>query len=906
MWQRVGPRERVLACLVLGFGLLLMGAWLALPRHFDPAARPLTVVLRDHSPSARVGFADAAAYADWLAEITPGAGAERDVRVLDFATRLEAWSAASGAASAADLGARSHVDRALREVQQRAADPRSDWHGRLQRVVLVSDGSFTGPDPAARLAALAAAGVELELVQPPRPLPDVGLLDLDVAPRFAQGERVRVGFDVLLTPAGAGARLGSASMDLVESAESDAADAGALDSSLDSGPARRSVTRGLVEVEALPAAGRPDREPVRVLWPPGPGGLFTLTPDAPRARGSVDLGALAPGAWRIRVALEAAGLARTQRSLTRTVVVGPQKRVLVVHDDGASFGAEVAARRERAAAFFSSAPPGFTVTHVPLGELVPALPGADLLVSWDVPLGRLPGAIVAEQVDVGMGLLALGSFGQLDVTQPIDPWLVRKLPLVPDDDQVPPRRVILLVDGSGSMEGAPFDAVKRATLELVQAAPAQDEVALAFFNDRLGASWVLRPAQTGPLFRQAWTPERQADELRQMLDSNVPGGDTRILQTLKGLIGLRKRTVAHPAVVILLSDGAENALDSGDPLELLAVLDEAKALAGELRELDTQLSVISIQGGARTAEEDWAARQLLSALVAPGDELIEVDLSAGAAERAGLASVFAREVAGALVLDGGAGPGGRPLELAVEVGAEAAALWPADARLRAQGRYRLRPGAAVVAWGQRSGGEAAADGAAREPLLAVREGVGRVALLATEPGSGWAPDWTDAAGLAALLGHLAPGRTAGFEAWLEGGGLVVEVSGAAADTPDGLAAELALPGEPAQELALLPDPLRPGLFVAGLPAEALEAGWARVDLWGTRAADGRSGARRQLASLALDLGTARAELAPERPRFGLPTTSSAASIRGAGPHPWSSPLLGLGLVALFAAFLARP
>ena len=881
MWQRVGPRERVLACLVLGFGLLFIGAWLALPRHFDPAARPLTVVLRDHSPSARIGFEDAAAYTAWLNEVTPTADRERDVRVLNFATRVEAVTGGGvGTAAAPDLGGRSHVDGALREVQQRAADPRSDWVGRLDRVVLISDGSFTGPSPEPRLAALAASGVALELVRPPRPLPDVALLGLDVAPRVAAGERVRVGFDVLLTP----------------KTSSDGADL--------AGAARLEPTRGLVEVEALPAGGGSSgRAPVRVLWPPGPGGLFALTPEAPRTHGSVDLGALAPGAWRIRVALETAGLARTQRSLTRTVEVGPQKRVLVVHDDGASFGSEAAARRERAAAFFTPAPPGFTVSHVPLGELVPALPEADLLVSWDVPLGRLPGATIAEQVDVGMGFLALGSFGQLDVTRPIDPWLVRKLPLVPDDDQVPPRRVILLVDGSGSMEGAPFEAVKRATLELVQAAPAQDEVALAFFNDRMGASWVLRPAKTGPLFRESWTPERQADELKQMLSSNVPGGDTRILQTLMGLIGLRERTVAHPAVVILLSDGAENALDSGDPLELMVVLDDAKALAEELRALDTQLSVISIQGGARTAEEDWAARQLLSALVAPGDELIEVDLSSGAAERAGLASVFAREVAGALVLDGGAGPTGRPLDLEVELEAAAAALLPVDARLRAQGRYRLRPGTEVVAWGMRgaaAAGPGPSDVATREPLLAVREGVGRVAVLATEPSSGWAPDWTSASGFGALLGHLATGRAGGFEAWLEEGVLVVEASDES--LAPGLTAELALPGHAALGLALSPDPLRPGLFVAGLPAAALEAGWARVDLW----APGAGGQRRQRASLALDLGTARAELAPERPRFAIPQPAAWAPVQGSGPHPWSSPFLGLGLLGLFAAFLARP
>lgn len=830
----------------VGLVVLLVGAWLSLPRFVDPAARPVTAVLRDRSPSARFGFEDAARFEAWLQAQTPRSDDRVRVRVLDFAERV-----ALGGGSA--LGTRSHVDLALREL---AALEEREFPGRLARVLLLSDGSYTGPDPSATLAGLAARGVAVEHVVPPFEAPDVALLDVDLAPQFAEGADVGLRFDLGLT-------------------------------ARDGQPADEGVF-GLVEVEVSPFGGtQATAGAARVaIWPPT--GLFELTPAAPVARGAVTFGPLAEGAWHVRVLVDTGGASRGRKVVTDSFVVGAPKRVLVAYNDAAHFGDNVEARVARARAFFAPPPPGLAVELVPLAALEPRLAEADLLVTWDVPLGALPGQAIAEQVDVGMGWLALGSFGLLDVTQPVDPQLAAKLPMVPDDANAPARRVILCVDGSGSMSGAPFEAVKRAALELVRAAPARDEVALAFFTGQLGAQWLLRPAQTGPLFRQAWSAERQADELRQMLASHVPGGDTRILDTVRGLIAYRKRHIVHPALVILLSDGAENSIDLDDPLGFLDTLESARELAAELRSYGTALSVISIRGGAANAEAEWAAQQLLQALVEEGESVIDVDLRRADGSQAELANVFSREVAGALVLDGA---GRAALTLAAGPDDEVAGLAPLTAEVDAMGRYRLRRGARVVASAIGRGGEGG-------PLVALREGVGRVALLASEPGSAWAPKWTTSAALEPLLAHLARGRESALDVRLDGGALLVEgLAGSDAD----LVAELALDGKQRIAVELAPDPLRAGLFRAALPATALEAHWARVDVLDP------SQSRPLLASLSLDLAADVAEFLPDRPRWSAPPPATDSRPHdGRGPHASAPGALFVGLLLVFAAFLARP
>ena len=531
---------------------------------------------------------------------------------------------------------------------------------------MFSDGSYRGADPAPRLAALTARGIQIERSAPPMAQPDLAVLELNVAPKYAVGQAVDIGFALGLTPSDA-----------------------------QTGPAY-----GLLEVRAEPLgqAGAPQRSVQ--LWPST--GLFELTPETPKVHGTLSLGALPEGAWRLTATLETGGLSRGQRSLVRAFVVGPRKRLVVAYNDAQHFGAPVEERIERARAFFTPFPAGFWVDLVPASRVAEVLPDADVLVTWDVPLGALPGAAIANHVQSGMGLFCLGSFGLLDAIKPADPELLRHMPMVPDERDVPARQVILCVDGSGSMEGAPFDAVRSAAIELVRAAPARDEVSLTFFTNALGALWTIRPAQVGPLATEVWSRARQDAELEQLMNTHVPGGDTRILDAMASLLTWRRSHIGTPTLVILLSDGAENGVDISDPLQLIETLDRAKTRAAELRAANTELTVISILGGERDPQDEFAARTLLFAFVKPGEDLIEVALdgkstSAEPGESEALSNVFARAVAGAMVIDGGANELGRPRTLALLPPDDnwAAPFVPLDGALRAMGRFRLRPGGRV-------------------------------------------------------------------------------------------------------------------------------------------------------------------------------------------------------------------
>ncbi len=859
-------RPRLLAA--LGLGALIVGAGLSLARFEVHAADRGTAIVWDLSRSSRLAFASDADYADWLARETlaslGGAAARPAKLALSFGERaepmalpeptLKGWRALALRQLARDGGQASGFDRALAEVEQ-VAD-------QLERVFVFSDGSYRGADPAPRLAALTARGIQIERSAPPMTQPDLAVLELNVAPKYAVGQAVDIGFALGLTPSDA-----------------------------QTGPAY-----GLLEVRAEPLgqAGAPQRSVQ--LWPST--GLFELTPETPKVHGTLSLGALPEGAWRLTATLETGGLSRGQRSLVRAFVVGPRKRLVVAYNDAQHFGAPVEERIERARAFFTPFPAGFWVDLVPASRVAEVLPDADVLVTWDVPLGALPGAAIANHVQSGMGLFCLGSFGLLDAIKPADPELLRHMPMVPDERDVPARQVILCVDGSGSMEGAPFDAVRRAAIELVRAAPARDEVSLTFFTNALGALWTIRPAQVGPLATEVWSRARQDAELEQLMNTHVPGGDTRILDAMASLLTWRRSHIGTPTLVILLSDGAENGVDISDPLQLIETLDRAKTRAAELRAANTELTVISILGGERDPQDEFAARTLLFAFVKPGEDLIEVALdgkstSAEPGESEALSNVFARAVAGAMVIDGGANELGRPRTLALLPPDDnwAAPFVPLDGALRAMGRFRLRPGAELIVSGLNTIGQ-------QGPLLALREGAGRVAVLATEPRSAWAANWTHATGLTALLTHLAQGRDLEPEAWVEGDRVVVDL-GAAGGIGVGKT-QLVLTADAGTTSRITPfaDPLRPGLWLAPLPESAREAWLTRIDVLDDKG--------RQLASLGLERAAPGGEVDPGRPRWDVPPAPSLGPVGPrSGPHPSAPWVLGIGLLLVMSSLFGR-
>lgn len=703
-----GPPPRVRSgLLAAGIAALALAAWLLVPRPragAEPLAAPVRALLVDASASVR---RTRPAWvrrlrAELAAEARAAAAAGEEVLVVSFAEGAardlgpgppgELLDRLGGAATE-PYGPRAPDGRELGSellAAARVADGLVRAPDRPPgRVVIWTDGTCTGPDPAPLLAAWLAAGVALERRSPgPAALPDARLEELAVPRRLEEGAPLAARVRYAVEPgSGPPPRSLELAVELRGAGWSrerrfplplepalDRREAGGAHARVDLGP----VPAGPLVVAATLA-----------LDPPS-----DPTPENDARRASVLVeGVLAVG---LVAAPELQGAAREW---------------LRVGDGGGGLA-------------------GLALRPLAPGELAGALPDLHAVVTWDLAPGSLPATALAAFVRRGGGWLATGGWSLLEAA-PSGP-LVDLLPLRADPGGSGVRDVVLLVDGSGSMEGEPFEAVRRAAVELVAAAAPRDEISLRFFTAGLWPNQVIRAAGS---------PAGRAQALERLLLARPPRGPTEITPSLEQLADWRE-TAEREALVLLLSDGRESSTLIGLEQRVPAVLERLRAARVRLRVL---------------AVGERADLEFLGALVSPGEELLL------AGDLAGLEEIFRREVNRERLREGPALPvlprsGAGPGDLAAELQPlpEGEPLPPLERFVRC----RPEPGATVLWTGERG-----------EPVLGLwRAGRGRAAAWATRAAPGWGPAWSGRGELfGPLLRWLARGaRPDGLEAELRG------------------------------------------------------------------------------------------------------------------------------------------
>ncbi len=696
-------------CLAVGCALLAWAAWCALPRadREQGSSGPLRVVILDASlgttrrrpgwelwarrqvqREARAARAAGQAF-DLIvygAEVRRVAGGREAQNFLDLLAGRAGRTLALGLEGRAALG--SELDAALLAAQDELLGA-----GSSAQLTLVAAADYSGPDPARRLARMERAGVLIEWRQPePARVPDLALMDVRLPSAPAVGEPLSVRIDLALDGAGA----------------------------LVANPAPGAETEIIISISHEFAGASREFE-VRVAA-------------AERSRGSggygrfserVDLGPTPAGRSlvRVRARLVGQGVPAGEDALPENdqlsgqVRAGPARLVaLVCAPEG------IAAAR----AWIGSDPhrwPGlqWIVTTPP--ELFSLAGEIDVLVSLNLPAADLPRDLVMGLLAQGGGWLHAGGWPLLldlpdDPSPRADGLLAEALPLARTSDDLPPRDVLLLIDGSGSMAGEPFEEVRRAASELVRCLPEGDSLGLRFFSAGLGGRVDLG---TGPAAR--------AKTLRTLAGLQLPGGATAILYALEELQRVRQRSEG-PAVVLMLTDGRDD--NAFDVLERGAAIRAAFAAGGsELRLLATgpkpdfeflEQLMGSPEGYALAGDladlGEVFRREVLADQIRSGD--LEVELSAVAAGALGAGPVAARRA-----------PAMHP---------------PPQTRYL---RTRLRDGASGL-WKSVSAGE---------PLLALqRVAGGLVAAWPTAPVEGWAPGYAGEPQLMAPLLHTLAGE----------------------------------------------------------------------------------------------------------------------------------------------------
>ncbi len=436
----------------------------------------------------------------------PGPPAELEARLAGRAGAPLDPRLARGEDQGSDLA------RALERVQ----GPLAETARPPGRLVLISDGRASGRDPRPLLGALRVG--QARYVPLPRPERfDLALAALEIEP----------------VPEGA-------------------PQVAALELELD-GPPELAPATAVLAIEIERPGGREQRR-VEVSAPE-PGRALRL---------GLPLGPAEAGATRVRVRVEAPDGRPDpfpeNDERTAFAFVGPGRAVALVAAEGT---------REQAAAFWDAgaAPAGLDGRWLLPGELAGALAEVDLVVTFDVPRSALPEAALARWIEGGGGLLAFdgAAFADLETRSPLARWW----PLVPAPPDRPPRDVVLIVDTSGSMAGAPFEGVRAAVLELADAVPPGDRLWMHFFTGRLFDAIPLGVA--GSEGQRA----RLAEELLRL---RTPRGATAILASMESFAALRAGS-DRAALVFLLTDGREEG-DPPRPVERAAELVERFAAQG--------------------------------------------------------------------------------------------------------------------------------------------------------------------------------------------------------------------------------------------------------------------------------------------------------------------------------------
>ncbi len=854
---RTAPYLAVLATL-----LLALAAWLSLPRSEQggvPTRPPLRALLVDLSASVTRCRPDHSA---WLREALLSTGREaraagEELLVVAYAADVETVYGPAPAAGFEDLllgrggpiwhpraGAggdlASDLCAALRLARAELCSP-----GRAAaRLELYGDGGASDGEPREELEALARAGVSVRTIElPPRTRTDIAIAGL-VAPReLESGAPLALTVELELEPGSAAWRTGGIELDL----------------ELEGAGRSTSTTRTL----ALPSGVEAGADG-RVHW---------------SAR--VELGVIDPGLWNIRLEarwIDAEGrkgdpVPENDASATRVRVDGSLVGLLVCSPEVESASAAWLVHDGRI--------PGFEAVPAAPEDLPGRLADVDLLITIDLGPADLPGSAIASFVRRGGGWLALDGWRALDgggVVRDLVPGAAADLlPLLADPGAASERDVLLVVDGSGSMEGEPFDRVREAVHELVLTAAPRDRLELRFFTAALGPSALDSP-------RGSSTEERAA-AANALFAARVPGGATDVLQALEELALLR-RAESTPALVILITDGHTSH----------ATAERAQAARRSLASSGADLRVIAIGADADEA--------FLETLLLQGERL------ARSRDLVDLRELLAREMNADRVRSGPglaallAAPIATSSPLARDLGQAWRSAFDPPRAIERYERARAAPQAEVL-WITGEG----------EPLLALqRVGQGLVAACTGSPESDWTPFLArEPEVLAPLLSALGRGNreraSPPLEIAFERDELIL--SAVPLDWPAVVQATIrsaALAGvirEPSAELGELtltvptrgvgrdPLDLRTGRLPPSME-DALPAGtYVEIELRG-------AGVHEVLGMLA-PLPPELRRPASRRLFAGLPAPDSETAAPGRSPHPVAAPLLGLGLVLLFLA-----
>ncbi len=688
---------RALIC--IGLALLALASWRAWPRLETHSAElpAIRVVVFDASAGTtrpRPGWGvwarrtlrdqahDAQAASEELVLMVYGREVRRLAGGPDPADWLSLLAGRGGRTLSLDLEARgasgSELDAALAAVEEELLAA-----GRARRrLALFVEPDFSGPDPTARLARLERGGVEIDWQRPPAATtPDLAVVGLTPPTSPAVGEPLALRIELALAA--------GQSSDL------------------------------RLELHIVHESLRGVRESkVAIDWPraaPGPDGYAHFMR-------SLDLGATPPGSSHItvRASLVEPGSLRSMDASPENNTASCTLRA------GETRLAAIVASAERLAdarVWIAPSPerwPGLQWFFVTPAELPGLVGELDLLVSFDLPSAALPERHVLQLLERGGGWLHCGAWGLMkdlgSATPGASGGLNELLPLVPAPDDAPARDVVLLVDGSGSMAGEPFDHVRAALHELVLAAPPHDELRLRFFTSSVGQPIVL---DTGAEALQA--------TLERIASLRVPGGPTAILYSLEQL-ALQRAGRGRPALVLMLSDGRDmNAFDTAE---------RGAAIRRAFAEQQSELRAV-----ATGADADLP---FLIELLGGTEQLVRAE------HLEQLAELFQREVFAEVLREG-------TLEVSLVGGGEGAlaadlvSSWKA-ARVQAPSiacylRSEARVGAEVL-WASAQFGE---------PLLAIqRVSGGLVAAWASAPLPGWSPAYTNADELVGpLLRYLA-------------------------------------------------------------------------------------------------------------------------------------------------------
>lgn len=811
----------------LGFAF---GAWLAAPLHGPGSGRPLRIAVFDRSASVdrtRPGI-DVWMRSAAEKERERARAEGSDFAALVFAGDL-AWWLPPGSVGR-ELKNPPHLGRTLESELAAALDlAREDarsFCGDSGGVVrLFSDGRNTGPALTASVRSLTQAGLRLERGElAPAELDDIALVSLRAPPRLEQGAALACELHV-------------------EAELARGADGRALD-----------FTRSVRIEFLLTSAAQPRRLSFE----------RQLESGANNAIWRFDLGPAPAGGVRIaaQLFLEGDPIPENDSKTVRVDVEGALEIAVVTPE--AQPGLEPQAREGSAFTSDEQLWPGIIFTLTSLEALPAALDHVKAVLTLDVDSRALPKKLLRQFLDVGGAWLDCAGSAALresDATSADRTGARELLPLSPEAPARKPRDVLLLIDGSGSMAGTTFDAVRAAALTLSDVVPPQDRLLLAFFTRELEPVRVLRDAHASG---------SQALDLALLLRARSPGGGTDVLGALEQLA--RTRTgESNQMQALLLSDGRDPQAEQQRDLS---------PLRASLAAARIELAVFAFGPDADL--------NFLSSLLSAGRQLTRVE------DAAQLGALFARSVDSERTRNATAAvagtrdsftPGSFVHDLAGDLFSGAPSgierAWIARARDDASVLWRTVEG---------------------DPLLAIREqGRGFSAAFASLPVEGWAKAARAPSALGPLLRVLARGRgerEALPRAAIEDG--ILWIRGLSPTLPATLAAgygtavELAL--EPPTMQADEPRTTRCGRISAEILADLARAGRSCVF-------ELRSGTDEPIGSVALELPQAGEFTLPQAQLDGASAAAgSDASPRSQQRHP-AAPWVLLASLGLLCAGL---